>query len=96
MTCYINPPDQDKVDWLLANGERIPVACPITPTHLPVCLVDNGPFTAAGICLTPRDRHRFSDPLDDRPKVWFKVSREKLREVSDLEIHEKYEQAGVL
>jgi len=50
MGAYLNPPI-DKAIWLELHGEPLPT--PPTKVHtgekLAVCLVNNGPFTAAGI-----------------------------------------------
>ena len=83
MGCYVNPKDMPKEDWLLLFGEPTVGPTPITETHVPVCLVDNGPFTAAGVAFNEREVQAFSYP-DSRPKIWFKVSREDVRKVSDL------------
>lgn len=46
-------------------------------TELPVCLVDNGAFTAAGIAYDPRERDDFLRD-DGRTKYWFAVRRSRL------------------
>ncbi len=83
MGCYINPKDMPKEDWLLLFGEPTQGPTPITETHVPVCLVDNGPFTAAGVAFNQGEVDAFSYP-DHRPKIWFRVKREDVRKVSDL------------
>lgn len=74
--------------WLMENGENTLSPCAITETHVPVCLVDNGPFTAAGVAYDARELNAFDQPNDFRPKFWFKVPREKLYDVSDLKSFE--------
>lgn len=88
MGCYINPVDQSKEDWLKDNGVSIPGPVPITKTHLPVCLVDNVLFTAAGIGYCNAETDYFAKP-DGRAKKWFQVPRVKLRLVSDLSKYEE-------
>jgi hypothetical protein len=84
MGYYVNPSDgSDKETWLAKNGRKI------TPTEakqftfgggaLPVCLVDNGAFTAAGIAYDARERDCFASP-DGRPKVWYVVPLAALAE----------------
>lgn len=77
MGWYINPPSMSKERWLTENGQRTDGPAPITETHLPVCLVNNGPFTAAAICPHEREVQAFASP-DGRPKIWFSVSRQSL------------------
>ena len=88
MGCYINPRDMDKEEWLRLHGETTQGPTPITETHVPVCLVDNGPFTAAGVAFNEREVQAFSYP-DGRFKIWFRVAREDARKVSDLANWEK-------
>lgn len=88
MGCYINPPSSNKVSWLFEHGEEIKSPCAITESHVPVCLVNNGQFFAAGVAFDQREIDGFDQPTDLRPKQWFKVSREKLYTVSDLKNYE--------
>lgn len=82
MGYYINPPDCSKEEFLLRHG--IPVELPKTLTMLfgdkallPVCLVDNGAFTAAGIAYCPQEAQAFAKP-DGRAKQWYLVLRNDL------------------
>lgn len=81
MGFYINPSDRSKEQWLQENGT--PTATVPTPTNdaVPVCLVDNGPFTAAAICYDDSETRAFNDPGDDRPRQWFLVPKTKILEV---------------
>ena len=76
MGYYINPPDRSKEDFLKEHGYPITgsgaVAAwslPIIHLYLPVCLVDNGAFTAAAIGYDRAETERFYDtgPNDRRP-----------------------------
>lgn len=87
MGCYINPKDKSKEAFLILNGTPTLEPCEITETELPVCLVDNGLFTAAGIAYDEDEVDAFLHP-DPRPKRWYRVSRELLRTVSDLASYE--------
>jgi hypothetical protein len=76
-----------KEQFLAQHGIPCSMPGPITEDHLPVCLVDNGFFTAAGVGYCQSEVEAFQYP-DGRPKKWFMVSRENLRKVSDLEAYE--------
>ena len=88
MGCYVNPPSGNKVSWLIEHGEEIESPCAITKSHVPVCLVNNGPFFGAGIGYKLSEVEAFDQSTDPRPKRWFKVPREKLYTVSDLKNYE--------
>lgn len=88
MGSYINPVNQSKEDWLRSNAkpaETVPQSINEVPEHLPVCLVDNRMFTAAGIAFDDRELEAFTYP-DGRHKTWYWASKEKLLDpnVSDL------------
>jgi hypothetical protein len=87
MGYYVNPPVGTKEDWLRKNG--IELSTPPNPDEtkegfLPVCLVDNGHMTAAGIAYSPDEVRAFQSPGDPRPKTWFLVGTKALAEVIDL------------
>lgn len=52
----------------------------ITDDSLPVVLVNNFAFTAAGIAYNEGEVRAFTDPSDGRPKRYFMVPRENLAE----------------
>jgi len=82
MGCYINPQDMSKEEWLSTNGIRLTEA-PLfndNSSMLPVCLVDNGAFTAAAIAYSEHVLEVFGDPRDIRPKKWYLVEKTKLTE----------------
>ena len=87
MGCYVNP-NTDKGQWLKANGQATGnTPGPRTSTHLPVCLVDNGMFTAAAVAYSDRELREFTRPDDFRPRTWFTVPIEKLREACDIDAY---------
>lgn len=91
MGCYINPPTGTKEDWLAEHGHQVWLTeCQITTTEVPVCLVDNGGFTAAAVAFDKHELKAFSDPADPRYKVWYMVPREEARKVSDLANWERH------
>lgn len=85
MGCYINPQNETKESFLEREGLKLE-----KPTwtnnkdFLPVCLIDNGAFTAAGICFSEAEMKNFTDPNDFRNKKWYMVEISKLMEVSNL------------
>jgi hypothetical protein len=86
MGYYINPRNETKEEFLKKNGKSITNILSfrfndVEPGYLPVVLLDNGHFTAAGICYDEREFLDFIDPNDSRPKTLFVVSIEKLLEV---------------
>jgi hypothetical protein len=90
MGVYVNPQDMSKEDWLALHGQIL-LDPPkwediedIEEGKLPVCLVDNGPFKAAGVAFAKRELDEFTRPDDPRPKTWFMVSIKDLGEVSPI------------
>lgn len=87
MGLYINPPDMTKETWLINNAidataligvERSWATVP--EGTLPVCVVDNGAFTAAGIAFDEQEYNAFNRD-DDRAKFFVLVPIDKLLEV---------------
>jgi hypothetical protein len=86
MGAYVNPPVGTKEQWLEQNGTRASANIKfrdIPANSMLVVVVDNGMFTAAGICFDEREFNDFTDESDDRPKRYFVVETEKLHTVSD-------------
>jgi hypothetical protein len=84
MTIYLNPPHTTKEDFLAEHGKEIglsDVALANLDDHSKnciVCLVDNGPFKAAGILFGQFDYDEFTSPDDPRPKKFYDVSTEAI------------------
>lgn len=80
MTQYINPrPPMTKENFLATHGIRVDES-DLSNFNLDdrsetciVCLVDNGPFTAAGIMDGERDLRDFTDPSDPRTRSFYQV-----------------------
>lgn len=91
MGCYVDPQNETKEDFLEREGREVESDY-ISKNYkmikekgdLPVVLCDNGPFTAAGVAYTEREFERFVR-YDNRPKRFFIVSVEKLKDVSPVE-----------
>lgn len=86
MGYYLNPKDMSKESWLALNGEVVRAPTwPVKEGFLPVCLVNNGPFTAAGVAFSESEFNAFARPSDLRPKIWYLVQTEKLlKEIPEL------------
>jgi len=76
MGYYINPEDMSKEEFLKLHGTPIrSVDVKSVPNDtLPVCLVDNGLFTAAGIIYSSQEADEFLR-VDGRRKQWFSALR---------------------
>jgi len=79
---YINPPDVSKEQFLMRNAIRADITRDTfedCPAHcLPVVLVYNGSFTAAGICQGADDLNQFITSRVLHQKKMFWVPRELL------------------
>lgn len=88
MGAYINPRKVIKEKWL----DKYAIELNREPENiteagenmLPVCLIDNLRFTAAGIAFSEEELEVFKAPSDTRPKRWFFAPKDKLYEVSNL------------
>lgn len=85
MGLYVNPVGMTKEKWLADNHTKVQIKPPewkdIPKDEMVVCLVDNGPFTAAAICYKERELNDFADYNDTRKKKWWFVKTELLHEV---------------
>jgi len=82
MGYYINPENMSKEEFLKKHGKKI-VPFDFEPfdfngDSLPVCLVDNGWMTAAGIGYDRREAEVFLNDSSGRPKTWYLVSKKDL------------------
>lgn len=80
MGYYINPPNMTKEEWLAKHGKPLQTLSDydFAGDNLPVCLVNNGWMTAAGIAYHQRELEAFNSPSDTRPRKWFEVSKTDL------------------
>lgn len=84
MGAYINSGNMSKEDWLILHGVYFSYLfewSSVKKEYLPVCLVNNGAFTAAGICYSEKEFIAFGRS-DERPKKWFLVLISDLLKVS--------------
>lgn len=80
MGYYINPREGTKEEWLEKHGEKFSglmeadiIWAIKEPDQSIVVLVDNGPFTAAGIAYSRKELEAFVHPDDYRPKYIYLV-----------------------
>lgn len=86
MGIYVNPQNKSKEVWIQENVKRTYGRTP--PSSLSdldsdealICLVDNGMFTAAAVAYSDNELRCFSELGDDRPKAWFTVCKESLKQ----------------
>lgn len=95
MGYYVNPPRESKEAFL----RRVGIAAPsdhriswdsVPKGFLPVVLVNNGAFTAAGICYSKAELDQFTRSDDPRRREIYLVKIEELRQVSDIGRHPDY------
>lgn len=79
MGFYVNVSGMRKEDWLVRYGRQVPLAeATVTDNELPVILVDNGSFSAAGIAYCEQELEIFLRE-DGRAKKAFMCKREDLK-----------------
>lgn len=83
MGYYVNPKEKTKEEFLKEHGIEVPLDFrweDLPSGMLPVILVDNIMFTAAGIAFDEFEFKAFMHPQDTRSKRIFLVETEKLLE----------------
>jgi hypothetical protein len=96
MGCYVNPRDgSSKEVWLLEHGclvghlrgssVQVPGWSTFEAGHLPVVLVRNGVFNAAGVCYCEAEYREFTALDDGREREIYSVPVSRLREASDVD-----------
>jgi hypothetical protein len=95
MGCYVNA-NGSKEGWLDRNAKsrgmiaagltQIPEYSDFPEGTMPVILVDNGHFTAAGVAFCEEEYKAFTypHPEDTRPRIIFEAKIDDLLKVSDL------------
>lgn len=80
MGYYINPKGMSKEEWLAKHGRAVlETEAKLTDDELPVILVDNGPFRAAGIAYCEDELKAFLRPSDFRPRAVYMCQRSDLK-----------------
>lgn len=89
MGIYINPSDRSKEAFLQEYGvpvelKDIKYGDVRSAGSVPVCLMNNGPFTAAGVCYDEAEFEVFATD-DGRDKRWFIIPLAALSAESGVE-----------
>jgi hypothetical protein len=86
MGCYINPLEGTKEQFLLKYGkEENSLSWEDKPENcLPVVWIDNGMFTAACVAYCEGELEEVTCPTDHRPKRYFYVALDDLKDVSPI------------
>jgi len=83
MGVYVNPTEGTKEQFLDKICTKrhlfLPPEWKAEKGQVLVCLVDNGAFTAAGVCYSEGEYAAFTVSTDKRSKVWFEVPLEDLQ-----------------
>ena len=86
MGLYVNPPGMFKEKFLQNYGNHVTreiieqFQFDKDITVLPCCLVDNGLFTACGVGFDKDELRSWLDPRDPRPKSFYLVNKDVLRQ----------------
>ena len=84
MGFYVNPPNEDKEQFLDREGllvEKLDYS-KVPSSMVPIILMDNGAFKAAGIAYSEKEFKAFTDKSDPRPKKIFLVKKAALKEIN--------------
>lgn len=101
MGFYVNPRGESKEAFLKREGVLAPnnpkiIWESIPKGFLPVVLLDNGRFTAAGIAYCKSELEEFTRLNDPRPRTIFMVKTEKLIPVTESYFKKYAEENGLL
>ena len=82
MGYYVNPPNETKEVFLYREGLEVPKADwdKVPKDSIPIILINNGMFTTAGICFSPKEYEELT-VHDERPKKIFIIKKSKLKEI---------------
>jgi hypothetical protein len=83
---YLNPNGESKLDFLKRVG--VPLDVPEFPSEkdtLLVCLIENGPFNAAGIAYSREEMSAMVNDGTRRPRSWWWVPVEDAISAMSLE-----------
>lgn len=85
---YIQGPAKGKVPFICSNyGARVISISEAFDVILDgkeacICVVDNGPFEAAGLLYDTKEFSAFMNPTDSRPKQFLAMNKQKAYELA--------------
>ena len=87
MGYYIPGPPKGKAEFIVNEYQGEIVNMPLYfnqfgDDKVVICVVDNGPFEAAGYCFSEDEFQVFSCSADNRPKTWLVMNKEKAEALS--------------
>lgn len=91
MGFYINPAGKTKEQWLEENAKPIKdrinkkIFEEKSTDEIPLCLVDNGVFTALGICHSLDELEIFANPNDKRIKFWYMAKKKDVMDACSID-----------
>lgn len=95
MGLYVNPKNETKEAFLNRVGKKVDnfkefkwEECP--KDHLPVVLVQNPMFSAAGVAYCPKELDAFRDPNDIRHRELFLVPMQEIEKNTQPGLLKKY------
>ena len=102
MGYYIEVPrnKQKALQIMALHGAKFTIIPPKSLSELAeneglVCVVENGPFDAAGYCYDDDELEAFNDPRDHRPKTWLTMDKKLAEKLSGYkEIREVCDESG--
>lgn len=76
-----------KEKWLYHHAKvALEQPPPFDKEDIPLCLVNNGPFTALAVAYSENEMQAFTQPEDPRPKVWFTAKRDVIEKELGLKL----------
>ena len=86
MGFYIEGPAKDKASFITVEYGGKVISEPDSFEDIPeelgiICIVDNGPFEAAGFAFNEREFSVFKHP-DGRPRIWMTMERKTAEELT--------------
>lgn len=87
MGFYIEGPVTSKAQFIVSEYDGKIIPQPKSFSDVPadkalICVVDNGPFEAAGYCFGEREFECFSSPRDIRERTWVIMDKAKAEKLT--------------
>lgn len=98
MGLYIEGPTLGKANYIASHSKsKLLIEDPLEfsfkddldPSYLPVCIISNGYFEAALVCVDQAEFNRTLDPDDHRPRIYLLTPIEDIKKFIPDERHEE-------